>query len=74
MKSFLDITNELMKKRNLAYSPSIFNKIFNEVKTTSEYIKQNEKRNEWLLSIAPKQKNYTVSFMSNHLTTDNRLR
>jgi len=74
MKSFLDITNELMKERNLAYSPSIFNKIFNEVKATSKYIEQNNKRNEWLINISPKQKNYTVSFMSNHLTTDSRLR
>jgi len=74
MKSFLDITNELMKEKNLAYSPNAFNKIFKEVKSTPRYIEQNKKRNEWLLSISPKQKNYTVSFMSNHLTTDSRLK
>ena len=74
MKSFLDIANELMKERNIAYSPIAFNKIFKEIKSTPKYIEQNKKRNEWLLSIAPKQENYTVSFMSNHLTTDNRLK
>jgi len=74
MKTFLDITNELMKERNLAYSPKTFNNIFNEVKSTPRYIESNEKWNEWLLSIAPKQKEQTFSFMSNHLTTDSRLK
>jgi hypothetical protein len=74
MKTFLDITNELMKERNLAYSPKTFNNIFNEVKSTPKYIESNEKWNKWLLSIAPKQKEQTFSFMSNHLTTDNRLK
>jgi len=74
MKTFLDITNELMKERNLAYSPKTFNNIFNEVKSTPKYIESNQKWNEWLLSIAPKQKEQTFSFMSNHLTTDNRLK
>jgi|TARA_B110000208_G_C11360714_1_gene281111 hypothetical protein len=74
MKTFLDITNELMKERNLAYSPKTFNNIFNEVKSTPKYIESNEKWNNWLLSIAPKQKEQTFSFMSNHLTTDNRLK
>ena len=74
MKTFLDITNELMKEKNLAYSPKTFNNIFNEVKSTPEYIESNEKWNKWLLSIAPKQKEQTFSFMSNHLTTDNRLK
>jgi glycine cleavage system H lipoate-binding protein len=74
MKTFLDITNELMKERNLAYSPKTFNNIYNEVKSTPKYIESNQKRNEWLLSIAPKQKEQTFSFMSNHLTTDNRLK
>ncbi len=74
MKTFLDITNELMKEKNLAYSPKTFNNIFNEVKSTPKYIESNEKWNKWLLSIAPKQKEQTFSFMSNHLTTDNRLK
>jgi|TARA_R110001592_G_scaffold20902_3_gene84469 hypothetical protein len=74
MKTFLDITNELMKEKNLAYSPKTFNNIFNEVKSTPKYIESNEKWNNWLLSIAPKQKEQTFSFMSNHLTTDNRLK
>ena len=74
MKTFLDITNELMKERNLAYSPKTFNNIFNEVKSTPKYIESDEKWNKWLLSIAPKQKEQTFSFMSNHLTTDNRLK
>ena len=74
MKTFLDITNELMKERNLAYSPKTFNNIFNEVKSTPKYIESNEKWNKWLLSIAPKQKEQTFSFMSNHLITDNRLK
>jgi len=74
MKSFLDITREIIKERNLNYSPKTFNNIMSEVKSTPKYIEQNNKRNKWLLSIAPKQKNYTVSFMSNHLTTDTRLR
>lgn len=74
MKAFLDITNELMKERNLAYSPKTFKNTFNEVKSTPKYIESNQKWNEWLLSIAPKQKDQTFSFMSNHLITDNRLK
>ena len=73
MKSFLDITNELMRERKLSYSPKAFNKIFNEVKSTPKYIEQENKRMEILMSV-PNQKDYLVSFMSNHLTTDSRLR
>jgi len=74
MKSFLDITNEIIKERNLNYSPKTFNNIMNEVKSTPKYIDQNNKRNEWLSSINTNKKDYLVSFMSNHLTTDSRLR
>ena len=74
MKSFLDITKEIIKERNLNYSPKTFNNIMNEVKSTPKYIDQNNKRNEWLSSINTNKKDYLVSFMSNHLTTDSRLR
>jgi len=74
MKSFLDITNEIIKERNLNYSPKTFNNIMNEVKSTPKYIDQNNKRNEWLSSTNTNKKDYLVSFMSNHLTTDSRLR
>ena len=74
MKSFLNITNEIIKERNLNYSPKTFNNIMNEVKSTPKYIDQNNKRNEWLSSINTNKKDYLVSFMSNHLTTDSRLR
>ncbi len=73
MKSFLDITNDLIKERNLAYSPKVFNNIYNEVKSTSKYIEQENKRQEILMNV-PDKKDYLVSFMGNHLTTDSRLK
>jgi len=74
MKSFLDITNEIIKERNLEYSPKAFNDIMNEVKSTPKYIEHNNKRNEWLSSRNTNTKDYLVSFMANTLTTDVRLK
>ena len=33
MKHFLDITRDIIKERNLDYSPELFKSILNEVKT-----------------------------------------
>jgi hypothetical protein len=36
MKHFLDITRDIIKERNLDYSPELFKSILDEVKTTYE--------------------------------------
>ncbi len=73
MKHFLDITRDIIKERNLDYSPELFKSILDEVKTTPKYIELNKKRNEWLKSISQVNKNNKLSFITNHLTTDKRL-
>ena len=73
MKHFLDITQDIIKKRNLDYSPELFKSILDEVKSTPKYIELNKKRNEWLRSISPVKKDNKLGFISNHLTTDKRL-
>lgn len=72
MKTLVNITNELIKERNLDYSPQLFNKVYNEVKSTPKYIECNKKRNEWLDSIEIKEEK-PFSFIKNYLTTDKRL-
>ena len=72
MKTLADITNELIKEKNLDYSPALFSKIYNEVKSTPKYIKYNEDRNKVLSSIQVKEQK-PFSFMKNYLTTDTRL-
>ena len=74
MKTLVTITNELIEQRGLEYSPELFQNILNEVKSTPKYVEHNKKRNEWLNSISTNKKDYLVSFMSNHLTTDSRLK
>ncbi len=74
MKTLVTITNELIEQRGLEYSPELFENILNEVKSTPKYVEHNKKRNEWLNSISTNKKDYLVSFMSNHLTTDSRLK
>ena len=73
MKHFLDITRDIIKERNLDYSPELFKSILDEVKTTPKYIELNKKRNEWLKSISQVNKNNKLCFITNHLTTDKRL-
>ena len=74
MKTLVTITNELIEQRGSEYSPELFENILNEVKSTPKYVEHNKKRNEWLNSISTNKKDYLVSFMSNHLTTDSRLK
>jgi hypothetical protein len=64
MKHFIDITRDIIKERNLDYSPELFKSILDEVKTTPKYIKLNKKRNEWLKSISPVNKNNKLGFMA----------
>ena len=73
MKHFLDITRDIIKERNLDYSPELFKSILDEVKTTPKYIELNKKRNEWLKRISQVNKNNKLGFITNHLTTDKRL-
>ena len=73
MKHFLDITRDIIKERNLDYSPELFKSILDEVKTTPKYIELNKNRNEWLKSISQVNKNNKLGFITNHLTIDKRL-
>ena len=70
MKNLVNITNQIIKERNLTYTPELFNNIFNEVKSTPKYIEHNKKRNDWLNSIKTTKKNYTLSFMNNYKLTN----
>ena len=73
MTTLVNITNDLIKERNLAYSPKVFSEIYNEVKSTPKYIEEENKRQEILNNVYSTE-DYLVSFMSNHLTTDSRLK
>ena len=72
MKTLVELTTETMNKRNLTYSPELFNEIMKEVKVKFE--SHNNERNEWLDSIETKKVDYLVSFLDNNLTTDKRLK
>ena len=74
MKHFIDITRDIIKERNLDYSPELCKSILDEVKTTPKYIELNKKRSEWLKSISPVNKDNKLGFMKNYLTTDKRLK
>ena len=43
MKHFIDITRDIIKERNLDYSPELFKSILDKVKTTPKYIELNKK-------------------------------
>jgi ferritin len=72
--SYVSLTNELIEKRNLKYSPQLFSEILEEVKNTPKYVKLIKESYKKIQENQPKQKDYLCSLMSNHLTTDNRLK
>ena len=72
--SYVSITNELIKKRNLSYSPELFSEILKEVKNTPKYVKLVKECYKRIQENQPKENDYQYSFMSNHLTTDSRLK
>lgn len=74
MKNYVSLTNKLIKERSLDYSPELFSEILKEVKNTPKYVKLVEESYKKLEKNQPKENNYLVSFISNHLTTDNRLK
>lgn len=72
--SYIILTNKLIEERSLDYSPELFSETLKEVKNTPKYVKLVKESYKRLEENQPKENNYLVSFMSNHLTTDNRLK
>ena len=73
MKTLSNIARQIIKERNLVYSPKLFIETLQEVKSNPKYINYNKIRGNYLNSIVPPQKKYLYSFMNINLTTDKRL-
>tara|TARA_R110002096_G_scaffold276915_1_gene470897 strand:+ start:1012 stop:1236 length:225 start_codon:yes stop_codon:yes gene_type:complete len=73
MTSLSNIARQIIKERNLVYSPKLFIETLQEVKSNPKYINYNKIRGSYLNSIVPPQKKYLYSFMNINLTTDKRL-
>ena len=73
METLSNIARQIIKERNLVYSPKLFVETLDEVKLNPKYINYNKIRGSYLNSIVPSQKKYLYSFMNINLTTDKRL-
>lgn len=72
--SYVNITNELIEKRGLEYSHTLFCNTLEEVKNTPKYVKLVQQTIKTIDDNKTNQKYRLWSFMDNNLTTDNRLK
>jgi hypothetical protein len=72
-KTYVNKTNELIKTKNLPYSPELFNELLAKVKSCPINQKEEEERWAFIITKDNNASDEKLGFMKNYLTTDRRL-